>query len=336
MFRGESIESHALHLFLLAWPDYLGYPSATAMAVDKAPAVLLGLQFKKLGNLIQATIGGRAIHPVNAVPGGFGRAPTVDQLLDLRAALKQGAADSNAVLDFAVSLPEADFCRAPTPYAALSAPERHSYYAGEQVIVASNGERIAVRAADYRDLTNEQTVAHSHAKHSSFRGDPFMVGALARLSVSGERVPPTVRNAAKRLNLRFPSENPMDNNKAQAVELIHDVELALEIVEGLVRTGIEDERPVAVHPRAARGTAVTEAPRGLLVHSYLFDKEGRVAAADVITPTAMNAASLEASLRRTVEQCADRREAEIVRRLQMVARAYDPCISCSVHLVRGK
>ncbi len=76
MFRGESIESHALHLFLLAVPDYLNYPSAIAMAADKPAAVLLGLRLKKLGNLIQETIGGRAVHPVNAVLGGFGKAPS--------------------------------------------------------------------------------------------------------------------------------------------------------------------------------------------------------------------------------------------------------------------
>ena len=84
MFRGESIESHALHLFLLAVPDYLNYPSATAMAADKPGAVLLGLRLKKLGNQIQEVIGGRAVHPVNAVLGGFGRVPSVDQVIGLR------------------------------------------------------------------------------------------------------------------------------------------------------------------------------------------------------------------------------------------------------------
>jgi sulfhydrogenase subunit alpha len=336
MFYGESIESHALHLFLLAWPDYLGYPSATAMAVDKEPAVLLGLQFKKLGNLIQEAIGGRAIHPVNAIPGGFGRPPSIDQLLDLRAALVQGLADSRAVLDFASSLPATDFCAAPTAYAALAAPGAHSYYSGDQVVVTSDAGRTTVPAAEYRRLTNEKPVAHSHAKHSSFRDEPFMVGALARLTVAADDAPATIRAAARQLNLHFPSTNPMDNNKAQAVELLHDVRRALELVEGLLRTGVEDERPVAIQPRAGRGAAVTEAPRGLLVHSYRFDADGRVADADVITPTAMNAASLESHLRRTVEQCAERRESEITRRLQMVARAYDPCISCSVHLIRAK
>ena len=126
----------------------------------------------------------------------------------------------------------------------------------------------------------------------------------------------------------------MDNNKAQALELINDLERSLEIIEHLLRDGIKDERPMPVHPRAGTGSAITEAPRGLLIHSYTYDAEGRIVSADVLTPTSLNAASIELHLRRAVEQCVDRDEATLARRLQMIARAYDPCISCSVHLVR--
>ena len=335
LFRGESIESHALHVFLLAMPDYWDYPSATAMAVDKPHAVMLGLRLKKLGNLIQETIGGRAIHPVNAVPGGFGKAPSVDQLIALRGALIDGMKDSDTVLDLMASLPAANFCHCDTAYAALFSPNVDSYYAGDQVMVSSNGGELAlVNASDYRTLANERPAPHSHAKHSSFRGKPFMVGSLARLTVNPRRLAGRTAAAMERLQLQAPTSNPMDNNKAQALELVRDVERALEIVEQLLREGVRDERPVCVRPRAASGTGITEAPRGLLIHSYTYDADGRITAADVITPTALNAADMELRFRRTVEECAEREEAVIAKRLQMVARAYDPCISCSVHLVR--
>jgi sulfhydrogenase subunit alpha len=333
LYQGESIESHALHLFLLAAPDYLGFPSAIALAAHKPEAVRLGLRLKKLGNLIQETIGGRAIHPVNVVPGGFGTLPTVDQLIELRNALVEGMKDSDAVIDVMASLPPADFCHCETAYAALLSPNLGSYYAGDEVMVASNGNRSVVRAADYRMLANEQSVLHSHAKHSRFSGRPFMVGSLARLTVNPQGWTGKLAVAMERLQLRLPARNPMDNNKAQAVELVSDVERALEIIELLLREGVKDERPAAVHVRAGTGTAITEAPRGLLIHSYTYDAEGRITAADVITPTALNAASMELHFRRVVEQCTERGEAVIAKRLQMVARAYDPCISCSVHLV---
>jgi sulfhydrogenase subunit alpha len=336
MFRGESIESHALHLFLLALPDYLNYPSAIALAADKPAPVLLGLRLKKLGNRIQETIGGRAIHPVNAVVGGFGKAPPVEELIELRSSLMQAVADGDSVIDLIASLPATDFCHSDTLYAALRSPNLDTYYAGDEVMVVSNGNRAIVNAADYRSLTGEKAVPHSTAKHSTFRGSPFMVGSLARLTVNPRRLMGKLAVAMKRLKLQLPADNPMDNNKAQALELINDVERALEIIEQLLRDGVKDERAVPVQPRAGTGAAITEAPRGLLIHSYTYDDEGRVTAADVITPTALNAASIELHFRRAVEQCADRDEAVIARRLQMIARAYDPCISCSVHLVRKR
>jgi sulfhydrogenase subunit alpha len=336
LYRGESIESHALHLFLLAIPDYWNYPSAVAMAGDKPHAVLLGLRLKKLGNVIQETIGGRAIHPVNAVPGGFGRVPAVDQFIELRSALVAGVKDSDTVVDLMASLPAANFCHGHTVYAGLFSPNSESYYTGDQVMVASNGDRYMVPAGDYRTLTNEQAVAHSHAKHSAFHGKPFMVGSLARLMVNPRRFSLKLAAAMDRLQLQLPTTNPMDNNKAQALELIRDLERALEIVEQLLRDGLSDERPVTVHPRAGAGTGITEAPRGLLIHNYTYDADGRIVAADVITPTALNAASMELHFRRAVEECTGQDDATIARRLQMIARAYDPCISCSVHLVRRR
>jgi sulfhydrogenase subunit alpha len=334
LYKGENIQSHALHLFFLALPDYLNRPSATALAADKPDAVLLGLRLKKLGNLIQETIGGRAIHPVNAVPGGFATVPTLDQLIELRNALTEGMQDCVAVIDVMTSLPPADFCHDHTVYAALLSPNADSYYAGDEVMVASSGDRSIMRAAEYKKLTNEESVLHSHAKHSTFRGRPFMVGALARLTVNPHRLTGNLAAAMERLKLQLPAGNPMDNNKAQSLELVSDVERASEIVEHLLQRGVQDERPAEVHVRAGTGTAITEAPRGLLIHCYTYDADGRIMAADVITPTALNAASMEQHFRSVAEQSAGCEDADIEKRLEMVARAYDPCISCSVHLVR--
>lgn len=336
LFRGESIESHALHLFLLAAPDYLNYPSAIALASDHPEAVKLGLRLKKLGNTIQETIGGRAVHPVNAVVGGFGKLPGLDQLIALRKDLLQGIQDCDATLDLVASLPPADFCHTPTVFAALRPADGYGYYLGDDIAVLSNGTRHAVAASAYRTLTNEKAVPHSHAKHSSFNGQPFMVGALARLTINAEMLDGRAAEAMHKLGLALPSDNPMDNNKAQAVELIFDVQRALQTVERLLSDGLTDERPVPVQPAAGAGTAVTEAPRGLLIHSYVYDEQGRITAADVITPTALNAASVENHFRHAVEQSPDKDVPGLARKLEMIVRAYDPCLSCSVHLVRKR
>ena len=334
LYLGESIQSHALHVFFLALPDYLNSPSAIALAASNPEAVRLGLQLKKLGNLIQETIGGRAIHPVNCVPGGFGRLPVVDSLVELRDRLSEAAQTCDTVIALMASLPPADFCHCNTAYAALRSLNGDSYYAGDEVMVGSGGDWLVVPAADYRTLTNEKAVPHSHAKHSSFGGRPFMVGSLARVVVNPQRLTGRLAQWMERLQLQFPATNPMDNNKAQALELVRDIDRAKAIVDHLLEDGIQDERPVEVQVRAATGTAITEAPRGLLVHSYTYDADGRITSADVITPTALNAASMEMHFRGVAEQCAERDDGVLEKRLKMVARAYDPCISCSVHLVR--
>src|SRR5690606_33082887 len=99
-----------------------------------------------------------------------------------------------------------------------------------------------------------------------------------------------------------PSRDPLDNNKAQAVELALDLDRALALVDRLLEMGAEPEPPVVVQPRAGSATIVTEAPRGMLLHAYTYDAAGVITAADVTTPTAFNAASLEAHFRAAVER----------------------------------
>jgi sulfhydrogenase subunit alpha len=234
------------------------------------------------------------------------------------------------------SLPPADLCEADTVYAAMQPNGAYGYYDGDTVAVIGNQGREQFASAAYRSILAEQAVPYSHAKPSRCNGSPFMVGALARLAVSGDKlIGPAVR-AVSELGLGLPSRNPMDNNKAQAVELILDVEQALLAVERLLDGDLSKVAPVTVRPRAALGVAVTEAPRGLLIHSYEYDAKGRVVAADVVTPTAMNAASMENHIRWAVEQSPDKDVPTLTKKLEMIARAYDPCISCSVHLVGGR
>jgi len=332
--RGENIESHALHLFLLAAPDYLEYPSAIHLAADNPEAVKLGLRLKRLGNGIQEVIGGRAIHPVNCVVGGFASMPTTDQLMALRRDLQQGVVDARAAVEIVAGLPNLDCGRSNVVFAALDPGRYYNYYEGDQILVRDSQGEARVAATDYRQLTAERSIAHSHAKHSSFKGSPFMVGALARLTINGHLLDEASAGVRHQLGLMLPTGDPLANNLAQAVELEADIRYTLELVEQLLHDGLRAEPPLRPRLRAGEGTGVTEAPRGLLVHSYGYDARGFIREADIITPTAMNAAMLERHMHSAVAVADPENEPDLKRRLEMVARAYDPCISCSVHLVR--
>ncbi len=330
LVQGGNIESHALHLFCLAIPDFLGYPSAIALASDHLQEVKMGLELKKLANTIQEAIGGRAIHSVNAVVGGFGRLPTRDALLDLKEQLKRGLEQSLATVDLVSGLQVPDFCTSPDVYVALSSDGAGYSLFGDKILL-STGETKDIGM--YKEICNERVVAHSHAKQSLFKGAPFAVGALARVVLNGEKLSGQAGKARGKLGLDTVSGNMLYNNAAQAVELVYSIERSTEIIDELLGAGIREEKPVEFEARAGTGTGAVEAPRGTLYHSYSFDKAGRLTEADVITPTAQNLANIEKDLRSSVENLIDQPKESIAPKLEMVVRAYDPCISCAVHLL---
>ena len=332
LVQGGNIESHALHLFCLAIPDFLGYPSAIALAGDNAQVVKMGLELKKLGNTIQEAIGGRAIHSVNAVVGGFGKLPARETLLDLKEQLNRQLDEALATVDIVAGLQIPDFCSSPAVYAALSSDEVGYSLFGDKIAL-STGEIKDVNA--YKDICNERVVAHSHAKHSRFKDKPFAVGALARIVLNGRKLSGKAKQAKEKLGVdsRGASENILYNNAAQAVELVYSIEESLEIIDELLAEGISQGKPAQVDIRAGSGVGAVEAPRGTLYHSYSFDETGRLTEADVITPTAQNLANIEKDMRVTVRNLIGEPKEDLGSKLEMVVRAYDPCISCAVHLV---
>jgi len=331
LVQGGNIESHALHLFCLALPDFLGYSGAFTLASDHPQEVERGLGLKKLGNAVQEAIGGRAVHPVNAVLGGFGKVPTKETLLALKEELRKGLEEALIAIEFIAGLEIPNFSQSPTVYAALDSSGKEYSLFGDKIIF-STGESRKIKS--YKEICNETVVSHSHAKHSYFKGRPFMVGALARVMLNGHKLSLQAKKTKEKLGLDSPTENILHNNVAQAVELVYSIEKSIQIIDELVERGIKDEKPTKIKPKAGQGTAAVEAPRGTLYHSYTFDKEGRVTKTDVITPTAQNLANIEKDFRVSAERLVDESEDSLQTKLEMVVRAYDPCISCSVHLVR--
>ena len=331
VYHGAAIESHALHVFCLALPDLLGHPSVISLAGVNREAVTTALRLKKLGNTILEVVGGRAVHPVNYVIGGFGRLPSLDDLLRLRADLEAGLDDCDRAVELLAGVPIPSFVDEPIRCAAI-VPEGDSYFFGETMRLSDGGD---IPVGEYRRLTNEQVVPHSHAKHSRHDGRSFMVGALARLTVAGDRIGGRAREVWKTVGPTLPCRNIVMNDVAQAVELIYSVEQALALVNAFLADGLADEPPTPYDARPGRAAAASEVPRGTLFHYYEIDQAGLVTAADVITPTAQNFANVEDQFRATVRDGVEASEDELRRRLEIVARAYDPCVSCSVHVIRA-
>ncbi len=332
---GSTIESHALHVFALALPDFLGHGSVMEMAAEHRETVTFALNLKQLGNGIQALVGGRAIHPINTLVGGFGKIPSHRELAELRGKLQAALPPLMEAVDLVAGLPVPDWAGGPPVFVALEPYEEGFRFRGS-TLVTSRGERIPV--ARYESFVHERAVAHSHAKHATLDGDQtYMVGSLARLVLHGDRLGGRAAEAVEKLFPRGIGDNILTNTHAQLAELVHCVEHAVELVERLLDRPEVPRELVEYELAPGRGIGALEAPRGVLIHDYTLDGEGVVTAANIVTPTAQNLANVERDLREAAERLLELEPADdgaLKLGLEMVARAYDPCISCSVHVIR--
>lgn len=328
-FHGEVISSHILHIYFLASPDFLGLNSIFELARTDRESVLRGMRLKRLGYDICATVAGRHTHPVAMTVGGFSFVHSMDELMKLRKQLLAAMDDVRETARFFATLTIPSFERE-TEYVALSHPDTYAFYDGD--VVSSRGGRIP--AEQYRDAIKEYLVPTSTAKHARWSGPSYMVGALARLNTNFQQLSPMAREVADELCLEPPCHNPFMNIAAQIVECAHCVEDAVAIIDRLREAGIEaKEESTPVQARQGAGVGAVEAPRGTLFHEYHYDDAGTCRWANQVIPTAQNLANLDADMRAVAEQVTGKDEESIRSRLEMLVRAYDPCISCSVHVL---
>ena len=329
MYCGEWIESHALHIFLLHAPDFLGYPSAVEMASDHLELVSRGLRIKKLGNRIISIIGGRAIHPVSVRVGGFSRAPRAREMDELRAPLEAGILDAEETVKWVASLDTPASDREPR-MVDLRHPSEYPMNDGR--IVSSDG--IDLAPGDWGRAFHEEQVAWSHALQSrAADGIPYLLGPTARVALAGDQLHPTARAAldATGISPQALQRNVFRSIVARSVELLH----ALADASDIVAAYRPPERP-ATQWKARPGTAAwaTEAPRGLLFHRYRVDAAGHVRTAQIVPPTSQNQAAIEHDLALFAPAVLHMPHEEATRRLEQLIRSYDPCISCATHFLQ--
>jgi coenzyme F420-reducing hydrogenase alpha subunit len=326
LFCGEWISSHALHIYLLHAPDFLGYPSAIEMAGEHRAAVERGLALKQAGNAIMETIGGRAIHPVNVRVGGFYRAPAAAELAGLAARLR-------GVLPLALdtvrwvggfSFPD---LHCGHDLLGLSRPGGYPIEGGTPVTASG----LAFTPAEFEQMVTEEQVPHSTALHARLAGSgTYLTGPLARYSLNSRLLSPLAKSAARDAGLGPVCRNPFQSIVVRAVELVYAVEEALALIAGYR----PPDRPCAdVRPRAGTGFGVTEAPRGVLYQRYQIGADGTVLSARIVPPTAQNQTAIEADLRAFVQERLDLDDETLARQCEQVIRSYDPCISCSAHFL---
>jgi sulfhydrogenase subunit alpha len=326
LYCGEWIESHALHVFMLHAPDFLGYDDALAMAKDHGDVVRAGLRIKKAGNAIVTLLGGREVHPINVRVGGFYRAPTRGELRGLLPELAWAKDAVRQALGWIAGFSFPDFER-DYELVALRHPSEYPFCEGR--IVSNKGLDIAVSEFDAHVV--EEQISYSTALHARIKErGPYVCGPLARFNLNYDALSDAAREAARSVGLAVPCLNPFKSIFARCVEMIQAFDEAERIVETYSppRAAFVD-----VPTRAATGYGATEAPRGLLYHRYTVDAEGTVQDARIVPPTSQNQKSIEDDLFAMAETLAELPHAEATWRAEQAVRNYDPCISCSTHFL---
>ena len=327
IYCGEWIESHALHVYMLHAPDFLGYEDAISMVRDHRAAVERGLGLKKIGNALIALLGGREIHPINVRVGGFYRAPSKGDLLGIVDDLRRARDAALETVRWTATLPFPDFER---DYELVALRHPADYPFNEGRIVSSRG--IDAEPSAFDETFEELQVPHSTALHARVRGrGTYFVGPLARFNLNLDRLSPLAAEAARDAGLEHGCRNPYKSIIVRAIEITYACDEALRLIDAYEPPA---EPSVDVTPRAGVGHACTEAPRGILYHRYEIAGDGKIVDARIVPPTSQNQSEIEADLRAVVAGSLDKPDDELRKLCEQTIRNYDPCISCSAHFLR--
>jgi coenzyme F420-reducing hydrogenase alpha subunit len=332
MHYSEQLQSHTLHVGYLVAPDLFGEKSVVPL-VGKAPdAVKKIIKAHRIANQWSDLLAGRTTHPVTLTPGGMTKIPTEQELRDLQKTLREAVPDLVAICEVVHSV--ADRMPAferPTEYISLRQdnPPTYTFYHGS--IVSSDGYG-PVHIRDWESVANEYVSPQSTAKWCRWHRDAYAVGALARFNNNGHLLSPLGKKVAEMFGLKKGCCNPFMNNVAQLAEAAHVVEASIELIDKLLTKGLKEEK-VKVSPRAGRGSGCVEAPRGILFHTYEFNKKGECIAANICIPTNQNHANIQKDFEKFVPEYMHLGQDGLRQGMEMLVRSYDPCISCSTHML---
>ena len=328
--NGENMQSHILHVGYLAFPDLLKVGSVFPLSESKNKEVLLKVvKLHRLSNLMSDLICGRTTHPIRLEVGGFSMFPSEKQLEELKKELKKGLEITKEIADFIKNKTDGfpDFQRE-TEYIAISSKNEYALYDGD---INSTDTGISKEYKNYSEIIDEYFVPQSTALYAKHARESYMVGALARFNLNSKQLSKAGKEIANLFNLKPINYNPFMNNIAQLAEFAHNIENSIELIDFLLDKKIKDERSNKVTIKEGRGVGIVEVPRGMLIHDYTINSKGRCEKANCVIPTNQNHANIQMDMEEFVPQIIDKSEKEIELNLEMLVRAYDPCISCSTH-----
>ncbi len=331
------IRDHALHLYFFVLPDVLGLDSILDIPDDHEDVghTLLHDSFdiKNLGTDISNVTIGAAIHAPLPTVGGFLKLPDPSKFPELITRLEhirpQVLRGIKTFYDYKETLIRN------SDYLCIRNEKQFDFLEGE--IINSSGKRVP--ESEFHSFMKSVVIPYSQAEGYVFSDEyeDYLVGSLARINFNKDLLHPRTKEDAKEYLSAFPSNNIYHNNLAQAIEILHCVDDAIDILQKL---NITDEPPIHKLPQAGRpacagrGVGVVEAPRGILYHMAEVDEKGMIIDYDVIVPTSQNQINIENDLRKYFNENLDKDRETLRLDAEKIIRAYDPCMSCATNFLK--
>ena len=322
LINAKQYSSHALHFFALAAPDFLAGPFAdpakrNVVTIIKAlPDVgKMALQVMQFGQELAAAVGGKAIHPVTATPGGmlnpFSEEKR-DEFLKRIEEAKQWTLDTVALAKKVVQDywdPITKFAVVPTYYLGMHDKGNLEIYDGNLRVMDPEGKIVAdFDPKHYLKYYGEHVPDHSYATHIYYKpmGYPdgiWRVNSLARVNVADKMATPIAQEALQEMRdaLGRPIHATFAYHWARIIELVQAIEEA-EILLNDPDIVSTDVKLSDVEPKKGNGVGCVEAPRGTLIHHYWTDERGIITKTNLIVATNNNIAGIEVSLLEAAKQ----------------------------------
>ena len=343
LLYSEQMDSHILHIYILVAPDLLGVKSIMPLVKTHKSIIDMALRMKRMSDYAGEVLAGRHIHPISYVIGGLTQLPSQEGLEKLYKLMLEARKDGEETVKILQKLKFPEFQR-PTQYMSLANDDEYAMYDGDLVV---NGKQ-KTKVSDYKKLFTETVVDYSRAKIATINGKPYAVGALSRFNNNFDSLNKKAKAVAEDLGLEAPCYNPYLNTVAQMVEWVHCLEESIKIMEKILKEGLDEKKIVVsswpkrsevdkIKYKPNTGVGCVEVPRGSLFHEYSIDETGNIAKANCAIPTNQNMGNLEEDMRKIVPELLGKKTQEaITLDLEMLARAYDPCISCATHILDVK
>jgi F420-non-reducing hydrogenase large subunit len=369
-YCGYIIYDHILHFYFLGGPDFVVGPDAppakrNILGVIEKAGLEIGkevIKHRAYGQKITEIIGGKATHPVSALPGGIAKILSEEERQDIEKMVRscvEFAKFSLKLFDDIV-LKNADYVEMikSEPYTldtyymgTVDENNEVNFYDGDvRVVSQENKEFVRFAPSEYLDIIEERVepwtyVKLPYLKKIGWKGlvagpdsGVYRVGPLGRLNAAEGMATPLAQEEYDRMYKTLggkPVHATLAFHWARLIELMYAAERALELVTDKEITSKDVKNKPG---KPGEGVGIVEAARGTLIHHYILDEKALAKKVNLVVATTHNAPSICMSIRDAAKGLIHNGEVSdgLLNKVEMAFRAYDPCFACATHFAIGE